>query len=255
MEIYISQWLLFILIFARVASLIAVAPVFGHPGVPVQLKVALSIFTAFVLYPIVNHHPPHIEVQLLSFMVLVLKEVVTGLIIGFATSLLFAGVQFAGQLIGIDMGFSIANVIDPESGTNTPIISQMQYVVVILIFLMVNGHHFLIESLLISFSAVPIDGFSLSGSLVQKLIALTGTIFTIAVKIGAPAIIALFLTNVALGVLSRAVPQMNVFVISFPLKIAVGFLVLIISLPAFVYVFKKLLMDFENNIVELIRLI
>jgi len=255
MEIYVSQFLLFILIFARVASLVAVAPVFGHPGVPVQMKAALSIFISFVLYPIVNRHPLQIDVQVLSFAVIVLKEVFTGLVIGFATNLLFAGVQFAGQIIGIDIGFAIANVFDPESGANTPVIGEVQYILALLIFLMMNGHHFLLESLHMSFVAVPIASFSMSGDLAQKLIGLTGTIFIIAIKIGAPTIIALFLTNVAVGILSRVVPQMNIFVVSFPLKIAVGLFLLMVSMPVFILVFKKLLTNFESSVYELIRVL
>jgi len=252
-EIYVSQFLLFMLILARVTSLLVVAPVFGHQTVPLQLKVGLGAFLSFVLFPIVASQAPQADVHLAALVIMVLREVIVGLIIGFSISLIFGGVRLAGELIGFDMGLSIASVYDPENGQNMPMVSEFLYLVTMLVFLVLNGHHFVIESLQLSYTAVPLGEFSIGGPLAEKMVSLGGYLFVIGVKFAAPVIVAGFLMNVVLSILARVMPQMNIFALSFPLKIGVGAVVLMTTAPLVVYAFKHLLAGFESNIIELIK--
>jgi flagellar biosynthetic protein FliR len=253
MEVYVSQFIVFIMIFARVASMIAVAPLFGHQAIPTQIKVALAAFLAFVLFPMQASMAFKVDIKIIGIVVLVLQEICVGLLIGFAIGLIFDGIRYAGELIGFDMGFSIASVYDPETNSSMPIISEMLYTFMALLFLSLNGHHFVLQAVQLSYKAAPIGSFTMSMVLSDKLIHLTGLMFVIGVKFAAPAMVAMFLTNIALGIMTRVVPQMNIFGVAFPLKIGVGLIVLVTSIPLMVFVFKRLLLMFENNILDLVK--
>ncbi|HTY38001.1 MAG TPA: flagellar biosynthetic protein FliR [Bacteroidota bacterium] len=253
MEVYTSQFIVFILMLARIASMIAVAPIFGHQAIPGQAKIALSIFLAYVLFPMQAAAAVKVDMKIIGMIVMVLQEICVGLLIGFAVDLLFAGVQFGGDLIGFDMGFSMATVYDPETNATIPVVAEVLYTFMALVFISLNGHHFMLQALQLSYSAVPIGGFTIDAALSAKIISLSGMVFVIAVKFAAPVLVSMFLTNVALGIITRVVPQMNVFGVAFPLKIGVGIVVLMTSAPIMVFVFKKLLLVFETNIIELVR--
>lgn len=253
MELHATDLILFLLIFARVTSLLVVAPFFGHQTIPVQVKVGLGAFFALVLFPVLSAGTPPPDLSLFPLVMAALKEIGTGLLIGFAAGLLFAGVRAAGEIIAFDIGFSAANVFDPENGTHNPVLGEALYLFTMLIFLSINGHHFLLEALQMSYAAVPVGGATLTGAAVQGVIGLGGMLFAVAVKFAAPVMVALFLSNVALAILSRVMPQMNIFTVSFPLKIGVGLLVLMVSAPLMVAVFRKSLEGLESSIVELVR--
>ncbi len=254
MEIYITQFITFLLLFARITSLIVLAPLFGHQTVPLQLKVGLGIFLAFVMFPISQNADVITNLQLFPLVILILQEVIVGLIIGFATGLIFAAVRYAGDLIGFDLGFSFANVFNANENQNFPLIGEFLYLFMMLIFLAINGHHFVIQALQLSYQAVPLGSYVISTAVQFKMIEMVGLVFVIAVKIAAPVIVAGFLVNIVLGILSRMMPQLHIFSLSFPLKIGVGIVALMVTSPLLIYTFKKLLSVFENNIIQLIEL-
>jgi len=255
MDVFVSQFILYLLLFARITSMIVVAPIVGHQAIPVQVKVSLGMFLAFVMFPLLSVKSPQMDVQLLELVVLLLQEVAVGLLIGFAAGLLFAGVHYAGEIIALHMGLSFANIIDPESNQSNPVIGQLLYLTTLLIFLVLNGHHFLIQALHLSYTAVPIGAFVFSMPAAKTLASLAGLVFVIGVKFSAPILVAIFLNNVGFAILARVMPQMNIFSISFPLNIGVGLLVLMSTAPLVVYVFKKSLESFEYNILELINVL
>ncbi len=255
MEVYVTQLVLYLMIFARVTSMIAVAPLLGHQAIPVQAKVGLGFFFSFVLYPMVAASHPHIDVGMWALVVTGLQEIATGILIGFVAGLLFAGVQYAGEIISLNMGLSFANILDPETNESNAVVGQFLYLTTLLIFLAINGHHFLIESMYLSYSAVPIGTFTPAPEISQQLIRIAGSVFVIGIKFAAPILVAIFLNNVAMGILARVMPQMNIFTISFSLNIGVGLVVLMTTAPLIVYVFKKALGGFEQNILELVRLL
>jgi flagellar biosynthesis protein FliR len=253
MEIYVTQFVIFIMLFVRIIALIVVAPMMGHQNVPVAVKVALGLFIAFVMFPMVSSMPIHIDTSLIGLFVATVTETVIGLIIGFAISLLFAGARFAGEIISFEIGISMANIFDPETNQTNPIVGEFLYLIMVLVFLLINGHHFVFESLIFSYKVIPIGGLMLHGPLLDLLLSMTGMVFILAVKIAAPVMVASFLTNVTLSILSRLVPQMNILMTSFPLKIGVGYIIIVSAAPMIVVLMKKSLQGFENNILELIK--
>jgi flagellar biosynthesis protein FliR len=252
MEVYVLQFVLFALLFLRCASLIVVAPLFGHTNVPAQTKVGLSAFLAFVLYPLIAARGVHVDLQLAGMAVIAFKEVMTGLAIGFAAGLIFASTQVAGEMIGFDLGLSLATAFDPETGANN-IIGTFLYLIMVLVFLMLNGPQMILQALVLSYEVVPIGGFSITGATADQLLRMAGFIFASGVKFAAPIIVASFLLNLALAVLARVSPQVNVLFVSFPIKIGIGILVLIAAAPILVHAFKQLLMSFEEELLVFVR--
>lgn len=253
-EVYVSQFMIYILLLIRITSLIVVAPITGHHSVPVQVKIGIGLFAALVMFPFISNQASEINVALLPFTVLVIQEVIVGLLIGFLIALIFAGVQYAGNMMAFNMGLYFANMFDPESSQQIPILSSFLYLFTLLIFIAIDGHHFALQAIQVSYATVPIGGLAFSEVLAQRIIAMGSQVFIVAIMLAAPIIVTLFLVNVAFGILSRVVPRMNVFIVSFPLKIGMGILVLMTTTPMMVYVFKKMLSNFERNILEIVSI-
>ena len=171
-----------------------------------------------------------------------------GVILGFAGRLLFEGIQMAGQLVGFQMGFSIVNIIDPVTSEQVSIIAEFQYLLAGLLFLAVDGHHLLLQAVSESYTVVPVLGFHLTGALMQNLVDLTREMFVVAMKISAPIIVALVFANIGLGLVARTVPQINIFVVGFPLQIAIGLLGIGLTVPVFLHVTTGLFSGLSGQI-------
>lgn len=223
----------FILILIRMTGLFVTAPIFGRRNVPVFLKVGFSFFLALILVNTVTLPKPDYFNNIYEFVLLVLKEFLVGVTIGYVSYLVFSAIYLAGQLIDMQIGFSMVSVLDPMSNIQVPVSSNFYFIISMLIFLSINGHHLLIQALFKSYSLIPLGSAGFSQNLMNDIMRLFGTIFIIGFKISAPVIAAILITDVALGVISRTIPQLNVFVVGMPLKIALGVFVIIYSIPVF----------------------
>lgn len=239
---------IFLLIFARIVGMFVTAPILNLNHIPAYIKLGFSLFLTFILFPMMDI-PAGLQVD--SFYALVAfaaKEFLTGMIIGFICYLFFSIVYLAGHMIDMEIGFSIANVINPmDENEEIALTANLFFIMAVLIFLSIDGHHLLIQAMKQSFDMVPMGKFSVNVWMVDQLIGICITIFVIAFKFSAPIVVSIFLTNVLLGILARTMPQMNVFVVGMPLKILLGLLVLFIIMPLYVgffeYVFDRM---FEN---------
>ncbi len=252
-NITFHEFIVFFIGFIRIATILVTVPIFGYSSVPGPVKVGLALFVGWVLYPVLDHGGFEIPTELLPFIIVALKEVVVGLIIGIAANFIFIGVQMAGELIGMDMGFGIVNIIDPMSGEQVSIIGQFKFILSLLLFLIINGHHFLLNALRGSFIAVPIGTANFTQFLTTHIIAMSTEIFKIALQISGPALVALFLTSFVMGIIARTVPQMNIFIVGFPVKIFVGMTIISVTLPLFIYAFGKIVDRFEVSLLKVIE--
>lgn len=243
----LDQALLAVLVFLRIASALAVMPIYGHQGIPLTIKAGLAAFISLLLVPSVHLPAQYITAQkgFPDFLALAVPEVLVGLLVGMIAGFIFYGAELSGQFLSIQMGFNIVTVLDPMTEEQTSIIAQVQYLFALVIFLTFNGHIFLLEGLQQTFQAVPLGGVHFSAGLLAIFLKLTGELFVAAIKIAAPVTAALFLTEVALGIVARTVPQMNIFLVSLPLKIGIGLLGLALSLPMFAYVLEVLWKNFQ----------
>jgi len=175
-------------------------------------------------------------------------------VFGYIATLLFTGIQFAGDLLGFQMGLRIGNIIDPMSEEQISVIGSMQNLLAILIYLSLFWDHFLFRAMAASFHVIPLGGVMLNPRLPAELIRMSGEVFVIALKMGAPVLVAMLLADVALGFIARTAPQINVFIIGFPVKVGLGLILLGISLPFFAFVFGRLVGRMENDFMIALRL-
>lgn len=221
-----AQVFSFLLTLFRVSIVLFMLPFFGGVNVPGPVKGAFCVILSLALWPKLSFPGAAFPADIWSIGVMVAGELVLGLILDLMVRVLFAAVQTGGSLIGFQMGFSMINVVDPLTGSSDVITAHFLYMVSLLTFLTVGGHLHLLRGLALSFEIVPPGGLLLSPALTQHVLAYTSQIFVLGIKISAPVMVAVFLVDLALALISRAAPQMNVLFIGFPLKIAVGFLFL-----------------------------
>jgi flagellar biosynthetic protein FliR len=243
----------FLLIFLRVGAVLSSAPIFDNQSAPVVFKVGLALSISFLLYPLLNINVDGFSSSLVLFVLTAASEVAVGLLIGFAVKTLFAGIQLAGQIAGFQMGLTVANVIDPSSSMQVPILSHFFNLFAMLIFLSINAHHWFVKALTESFILVPPLEYQLNSALVPPVLTLAGNIFVVAVKVSAPILVALLLTTVALGLLARTVPQIQIFVVAMPLKIFIGLFFVTLTLPFLAGYLKDLFSGLGYLLFGLIR--
>lgn len=245
---------LFLLAFVRIVTFFVQAPIWGshHINPPILVGTALA-FTVLV-YPSLTV-PAAFPTTLVGYMRLVFIQAGIGLVIGYVSFLVMASAQFAGEILDVQMGLSVAASFDPASHGAVNLIRRFKFYFAMILFLILDGHHQLISAVFASFRVIPLTGWNFNGALVHNLIGITGEIFVLGIQMAAPVLAALFITQVALGLLARVAPQMNVFMLSFPLNIMIGLTLLAASL----YMIARLL-DIQfgenyNQIMESIKML
>jgi flagellar biosynthesis protein FliR len=253
-----EQVLLFTFLFLRIGAMLIMIPVIGERTVPLSVKGGLTILISLLLLPNLHTKLPDLhsesEAEIFFLVIAMCSEVLIGIVIGFAAKIIFSGIQFAGEMIGIQIGFSIVNVIDPISSAQVSVISEFQYLVALLIYLAVDAHHTFILAIADSYRFASPFAYHLSGSLVQYILVFSKELFVTAIKISAPIMAVLFFTNVALGIVARTVPQINIFIVGFPLQIAVGLTFFAMMSPFFVKLVQGLLARLGTEVYTLLRL-
>jgi flagellar biosynthesis protein FliR len=228
-----------LLVFVRMTGLFVISPLFGRRNIPAYLKIGFSFMTAMILVNVIQMEMP-IYSNLWEYGFLIIKEFITGLTIGFIAYLVYAAIYMAGQLIDMQIGFGMVNVFDPLSNIQIPITANFYFIISMLVLLGIRGHHVLIESLFESFNTIPIGTAAFKNALADDIIRLFSNMFFLGFKIASPITAAMLITDVALGVLSKSVPQLNVFVVGMPLKILLGIVVFMITIPAFIMFIQSL---------------
>lgn len=242
----------FILIFSRVVSMLFSIPVLGAKNVPKTFKIGLGFFTSLILIHIVRVDAGILPDNIASMILGIAGEFLIGFIIGLMAKLIFTAVDIAGDIMGVQMGFSIVNVIDPQTSAQVPIVGQFQSLLCALIFLAINAHHYFIAAVAESFNIIPPLRFALSGEMLNSFVRFAGEMFVLAVKIGAPVMVALLITNVAMSIVSKTMPQMNIMAVGFPVTIAVGLIIMSLSLPLFGYLMKRVFEDMQGNMLNIL---
>lgn len=227
----------FLPVLTRLTAFWTVLPVMRR-GVPNLAKVGFAALFAIILLPGVSAPPA--PTSWAVFGVQLIGEGLVGLALGFMVSLVFSSLYLAGQLIDVPMGFGMVSLFDPHSGDHVPMLAQFQNALAVLLFFTLNGHHTVLAAISKSFAIVPIGHGQISAGVLQVVFGAFVGLFTLSLRIALPIMAAVFLTDVALGIITRAVPQMNVFVIGFPVKIAVGLLVYLFTLPMIVGIIAHL---------------
>lgn len=214
----------------RVLGVIAAAPIYSHTAIPNQVKLGLGITLTLIIVPTLSPLPPF-EIFSFQGLLILVQQLIIGLAIGFSMRLVFSAVEMAGQLIGMSMGLGFASFFDPQSQGQSTAINQFLVLLAMLIFLSLDGHLMIVSAIANSFISMPI---TLGGGGINplKIAMWGGTIFSTGLLLALPAVTALLITNMALGILTRTAPQLNLFGIGFPVTLSIGFIVLALSLPS-----------------------
>lgn len=244
-----ARVLTYFFVVLRMGGIFFTAPVFSSAAVNTAVRMILTMIVSLILMPIVTpvdvSDPNVLWLVLTSF-----KELLIGITIGAMTSLLFSSLQLGGYLVDYQMGFSMVSVMDPASNASISFTSQVYNIIATLIFLAINGHHIFLRAVSQSFNYLPLADFDFNAEGLMFVLNTFIKVFIIAIQITAPVFIALMVTNAMMGVMARLVPQMNIMIVGFPLKIGVGMIMLILSLQLFYVVFEKIMNSYFRIILR-----
>ena len=228
----LTTWLAaFIFPLSRILAFIASSPIFGNKEVPVRIKIGIGLAITFVIAPTLNIPADLDPVSAQGLFVLV-EQIVAGVIMGFSIQIIFAAVEMAGDLAGMQMGLGFASFYDPQNASFTPVVAQFLGIIAALVFLAADGHLYMLSALADSFRDFPIGaGIPPSAQAFRTMAEWGGSLFSLALQFSLPLIGALLIANLALGILTRSAPQLNIFAVGFPITLAVGFATLMLTIP------------------------
>ncbi|MBI2874491.1 MAG: flagellar biosynthetic protein FliR [Firmicutes bacterium] len=264
-----ERWWGFLLVLARSGGLAATAPFLGARLVPWQVRALFALALTVLFAPLVNGPDPALSfpdqgpgtgaaggpggaegavgtISALPALMESAREVLKGALIGFGAALVISTAQMAGSLLDVEMGFGMVNVVDPTLETQAPLVGNFQHLLALIIFLLVDGHHLLLRALWESFRLFPPGTAILPEQSAAGVLLLTAAMFSLALQLAAPVLATMFLTTVALGLLARTVPQMNVFFVGLPLKAGLGILLLVFTLP----IYWKAMSDLSRDLLR-----
>ena len=246
-----SKLVTFLMVLARVGGIFTLAPVFGNQNVTRLARIAIAVSLTFVFVPMVNYSLTSFEI--IPFLTVIFKEIMVGVLMGFLASMVFSAITMAGSYIDLAMGLGFSQQVDPMTKERTAVMGQLQTLVATLIFLAVNGHHIMIRGLADSFSVIPIGAMTFNPAAAKGMLFVFSAVIMAALKISAPVVGIIFITDVAMGIMGRTVPQMNIFNVGFALKLAVGLLVVIVVLPSTATIVTGLFMGLHRDFMVLLR--
>ncbi|MDP7076737.1 MAG: flagellar biosynthetic protein FliR [Desulfobacterales bacterium] len=253
--VYYLEFAKLFLVLIRVGSFFILNPVLGSQMIPTRVKLGMSLMTAIAIFSHVKGVTLGQMQHVIPFALLVGREFMVGIFLGLIALSFFEGIRLAGQVFGIQMGFGIVNVMDPRSQEQISIMSVFKYFMATLVFLCINGHHQLLLSIKTSFDIVPLGcGFTLQADLGSMFVSMIGRLFVIAVKISLPLMAALIVATFVLGILAKAVPKVQVFLMSFPLKIGLGLLMMSMFMKQLFVFFQMIFEEINGAILGLMRL-
>lgn len=235
----IDAWLAALIFpLTRILAMIASSPILGNKQIPIRVKIGLSALLALIVAPTIGEMPP-VAVGSPQGLLIIVQQIIIGVAMGFSMRLIFTAVEMAGHLAGLQMGLGFASFYDPINATQSAVIAQWLGMIAALAFLAMNGHLYMLSALVESFHTLPI-GSMMPPRGFYDVAVWGGSIFAYGLQISLPLLAALLTANVALGILTRAAPQLNLFAIGFPITLAIGFFVLALSMPHFIPLLDRL---------------
>ena len=248
-DLGLNDLLVFLLMLTRVSGLMLLAPFFGARNLPTQVQIALSVALAAAAFPFAPRAGVVVPTNVAALFVAAALELGVGVLLGFTANLLFGAIQLAGQIADQELGIGLANIIDPISNESVTIVGQLQYTLGLLFFLALDGHHLVLQAVVQSFELVPVlglrwdaaDGLAVADHLVTA-------VFVVGIKLSAPTLVTLMVVTVAMALLARTAPEMNIFVLGFSVRILAGLGVLALSVPVFAHAFASMQGQFVGGV-------
>lgn len=243
----------FLLVLLRISALVFSSPIFGRKNLPNMVKIMLCAVLTGVLYSTWESIPVLQYEGTLDYMLLCVKELLFGLVLGYVTTLFFSLTQTAGLAIDMQMGFGMVNVLDAQSNLSVPMMGNFLYIVLLASFFAVNAHQQLVYILLSTFRNIPVGEVTLNPMLGYSALEVFALSFGLVINIAMPIVAAGLIAEIFMGFVVRTTPQLNIFVVGIPLKIILGFLVLLVILPVYVNFTQDIFREMFNSVDYMIR--
>lgn len=250
-DLIFGQYQIFLLVMVRTSGIFIFSPFFSAQNIPNIMKVGLT-FSISLLITATIPSVPSLTNEVL--VIIIFKELMVGLIIGFISYAFFSAFYVMGQIIDMKIGFGMVNVVDPQNKVQVPLMGNFYYILAFLLLLAFNGHHIIISGLLDSYNYIPIGEFKYTEEAVNLLVGTLSKSFEIGFKLSTPIVAIIFLTDIVLGIMSKTIPQMNVFVVGMPLKALIGLFIVMVSMPIFYNTVNKIFDLFINDIYKFINI-
>jgi flagellar biosynthetic protein FliR len=232
----------FLLPFARIAALFVSDPILGNRAVPVRIKILAAFVITVAIAPVLPASPP-VDPGSAQGLLLLAQNILIGLGMGFTMRIAFAAIEMAGHLVGLQMGIGFASFFDPRSSANVPVVASFFTLFATFMLLATDGHLMILEALVESFQRLPAGTAGLEASAMRQIASAGGIIFEAGVSLSLPVVVALLVTNLSIGVMTRAASQLNIFAVGFPITLGVGMVTLLLTLPlllpATLHVFER----------------
>ncbi len=254
MNVLVSDFVTGVLMFLRIVSLFSIAPIFSNQAVPKYLRLLFALAVTYIIFFAV---PTNINFDFQNNLLLLffmgIKEILTGLTIGFMLNFVFYALSLAGYLLSREIGLMMANMFDPSAQDQDNIMGVLFVFLGLIIFLIIGGHQYVIRSIAYSFKFIPLGKLTFNESVFQLLVKYSATIFVLSVKIASPLIVAFFFVHVASGIISRVSPSFQVFFVLLPLKLGLGLFLMFLMIPVFAFSIRDILAGYEDKLYELLR--
>lgn len=248
-----NLWSVFLLVLVRVSAMFFLSPIFGRGNIPTYYRAGFCLIMAIIVANSVTIPDLSSYTSLASYVFLVAKEFLVGLTMGFIAYMLFSAIYVAGHLIDTQIGFGMANVFDPMTNVQIPITADFYAILATLFMLVTDAHHLLIKAVADSFTILPPGRADLAGGVARQMMVMFNQTLLLGFKIAAPITAAILITDVALGIIAKAMPQMNVFILGFPIKIIIGLIVILLTLSAFKGMVAVIMENTYKNIHEFLQ--
>ncbi|MBQ3545075.1 MAG: flagellar biosynthetic protein FliR [Lachnospiraceae bacterium] len=241
-----------LLILVRITAFMTTSPIFGDRAIPAKVKISISIWVTILMYYIM----PEVAVEyatIIDFSILVVKEAITGLLIGFAAYICNTIIHFSGKIIDMEIGLSMAQVFDPSTNTSTGLTGSLYSYLLMLLMIVSNMHIFLINAIVDSYKLIPIGGVSMGSTMYDTVLGFMTNFIVIGFRIVLPVFAAILLLNCILGIMARVAPQMNMFAVGIQLKVMVGLFVIFVTisiLPTLANFIFELMQDMVKEIIQ-----
>ncbi|MHB1125907.1 MAG: flagellar biosynthetic protein FliR [Bacillota bacterium] len=247
----VAQVEIMLLILARMASFMVTSPIFALGGIPALVKIGLSAILTIILYPMVGDQVV-VPQNILSLAMVLIGEALVGLALGFVASLAFHGIRIAGEMLDLQIGFSMATLLDPLTHASATLVGQFLYMWGILLFLIINGHHSLLVALARSYQIIPVAGASYQGQLTEEVVHIFVGTFAMAFRVAAPFLAVLIISDLALGLIARTVPQLNVFMLGMPVKVVLALGGLSVAYPLLAIAMAGIFSQMEKDLITVL---
>lgn len=248
----LQHWELFLLILMRISTFIFVAPFFSIGNTPVRVKIVFSVFLSILIYSVLPEQSYSYD-GLLGYAILILKESVIGLLIGYMTYVCVQCIHFAGHIIDINLGLSMATMYDPATKMQVNLSGQFYYYCIMLLMMISGLHQFLIKAIVDTYTVIPVGAMTVNPSLMTTIISVVSQYFVIGFRIALPVFITIMILNCILGILAKIAPQMNMFAVGMQIKILVGLFVLYFTVIMIPSVSNHLMEVMKNVIIKVVK--